>query len=258
MMMQKSTLGSFSINHYGDVDPSTSTNALTRFAQTYITSFGIKHQMIWDKVEPAELFIVLCILQHRGAPAISADTLADPLASQEAVLDGPCSSDVDPYLPNHIILAPSSTQNTGLGAFAFHKISKGHFLGTYTGSPIYKELRAKQMQASNPYILSIYRDTASRRFVLAIDSSHLWDIRDSRGRLTGKQGSWHRFIQHSSDPAQVNVDFRIFTPDQRTNKRDYRIDVYATRDIARGKELFANYCTSKFIEASRCRNEPTW
>lgn len=219
--------------------PPLSVDSLKRYARVCLEYFGIRgHPTNWKSIGDKELLLVISQVQRRGAPAVTAENLRDPLKELDAVADGPSRPDIDPYVPNNILISPSLIEGAGMGAFARHKIPKETFLGSYSGTAINKEARMKKLtiEQDNRYVFSVYRtETNSRRFVVAFNASHIFQRRDSRNRVIEQAGSWHRFI----NTGVPNVEFRVFTPDRKRNKTEYRVDLFTLRDIQAGEELIA-------------------
>ena len=242
--------GIFQIVHSVDIDIKNPRfySDLTNYAKHFLELFGIySHVSNWNTVKLQDLTVIISCLQKRRTPVLSLQTFQQLKSFTKSsfhpmVADGTTEPPIDPYIPNCVLIAPSSIPEAGIGVFARHNIPPEWYLGHYDGSFIGHEKDMKQIaeKENNPYVFSIYRlDTPSGRWVKGIDAQLIEDVYDRAGRRTKKRGSWHRYVNRSAE--SPNVEYRLETPSTKLDKSKYFIQMFSIKPIQAGTELVAQY-----------------
>ena len=197
------------------------------------------HETNWQTIALPELLVIVSLLQAHGAPALSSSYVSSESTNVNDGLEDP---PVHPYVPNCVLIAPSSIPGAGVGAFARIAIPSDYDLGPYLGSYTKSQERVKEWTElqNNEYVFSIF-DPDTGAFLCGIDAKPLFPkINKKTGKVVYQKGSWQRFVNCCDEHHPANTEYGNFFG---TTWRSHRVilTTLATRGVPPGEDLLANY-----------------
>ncbi|TMW63836.1 hypothetical protein Poli38472_002777 [Pythium oligandrum] len=156
---------------------------------------------------------------------------APPIIFKKAI--GPCQNrNMGTSKRKQLRVGRSTMANAGLGLFVDDSVAKDEFIIEYIGEMVSQEEAERRG--------TIY-DKLNRSYLFNLDTETVVDAT--------RKGNKTRFINHSSKP---NCYSRIVNINS-----DYRIGIYALRDIEPHTELFFDYGYEKDMQHEHLHKQPT-